>query len=103
MNTALYLSLHNTGETADALVGARSAVARAVELHESRMEGYIMRMRPVSRLPLPAGGQVTLKPGGFHIMLIDLQQDLKPGDTVTVELRFEQSTPITITAPVRQP
>ena len=61
------------------LIGAESPVAAIVEVHEMRMEGNVMRMRAVPRLELPAGKLVELKPGGYHIMLIDLRQPLKNG------------------------
>jgi len=71
------------------LVGASSPVAGSVELHEMRMEGDLMKMRLVPRLPLPAGKPVTLKPGGYHLMLYDLKQQLQEGTRVPIRLEFE--------------
>jgi len=71
------------------LVGASSPVAGSVELHEMRMEGDLMKMRLVPRLPLPAGKPVVLKPGGYHLMLYDLKQQLQEGTRVPVRLEFE--------------
>jgi copper(I)-binding protein len=69
------------------LVSARSPVAGVVEIHEMAMEGNVMRMRALANgLELPAGKAVELKPGGYHIMLLDLKQQLKPGDTVPLSL-----------------
>jgi periplasmic copper chaperone A len=64
-------------------------VAGSVELHEMRMEGDLMKMRLVPRLPLPAGKPVTLKPGGYHLMLYDLKQQLQEGTRVPIRLEFE--------------
>ena len=71
------------------LVAGSSPVASVVEIHEMRMEGTTMRMRAVPGLDLPAGKAVELKPGGYHLMLMDLKQPLKSGDTVTVSLVVE--------------
>lgn len=72
------------------LVAASSPVAGVVEIHEMAMEGTIMKMRAVAGgLDLPAGKPVELKPGGYHVMLIDLKQAVKAGDTVPVTLVVE--------------
>lgn len=71
------------------LVAASSAVAGVVEIHEMSMQGDVMRMRAVAALELPAGKPVELKPGGYHVMLMDLKQPLKAGDTVSVSLVIE--------------
>jgi len=71
------------------LVGAESPSAATVEVHEMRMEQNVMRMRAMPRLELPAGKTVELKPGGYHIMLIDLKKPLKKGDSVPLRLRIE--------------
>ena len=71
------------------LVSVSSPVAGVVEIHEMKMEGDVMRMRAVSDLALPAGKPVALKPGGYHVMLLDLKQALKAGDTVPVTLVVE--------------
>jgi periplasmic copper chaperone A len=73
------------------LVAASSPVAGVVEIHEMSMDGNVMKMRAVPSLPLPAGKPVELKPGGFHIMLMDLKQPLKAGDAVPVVLVVEGS------------
>ncbi len=70
-----------------ALVGAESPLAGIVEIHEMRMEGNTMRMRGVEKLELPAGRTVELKPGGYHVMLMDLKAPLKKGDTVPIKLK----------------
>ncbi len=102
-NGAVYLKLVNTGEVADRLVSAETDVASVVELHETKMEGDVMKMSPVSGgIELPAGETVSLEPGGLHIMLIDLTEDLAPGDKIKLTLNFEISDPISIEAEVRE-
>jgi len=78
-----------TSASGGRLVSASSPVANVVEIHEMAMEGNVMRMRAVDGIDLPAGKAVELKPGGYHVMLIDLKRQLKPGDTVPVTLVVE--------------
>lgn len=73
------------------LVGGSSLVCGRVELHTMRMEGGMMVMRQVPDIPLPKGQTVSLKPGGLHIMCIDLKQPLKPGERVPVSLQLRSS------------
>jgi periplasmic copper chaperone A len=68
------------------LVGVRTPVAGVAEVHEMKMEGDVMRMRALPALELPAGKTVELKPGGYHLMLLDLKQPLAKGSTVPVTL-----------------
>ena len=71
------------------LVSASSPLAGVVEMHEMAMDGNVMKMRAVTALDLPAGKTVELKPGGYHLMLLDLKQELKAGETVPVTLVIE--------------
>ena len=71
------------------LVAVESPVAGTVQIHEMKMENDVMKMRAIQRLDLPAGKAIDLKPGGYHVMLMDLKQPLKKGETVPISLRFE--------------
>ncbi len=71
------------------LTGARSAVAGIVEVHEMKMDNGIMRMRPAGSLQLKAGQSIELKSGGYHLMMMDLKQQLKTGDVVPLTLEFK--------------
>ena len=71
------------------LVEARSPVAGVVEVHEMVMEKEVMKMRAMKGLDLPAGKTVELKPGGYHVMLMDLKEQMKEGTTVPVTLVVE--------------
>jgi len=99
--SAVYVTLSNSGPQADTLVAASTDAARAVELHEVQNEGGVMKMRPVKSIPVPAGGKVELKPGGYHLMLLDLKHDLKPGEKIPVTLKFEHGADVAIDAVVR--
>ena len=78
-----------TSPTDARLVEARSALTPSVEVHEMAMEKDVMKMRQVNGVPLPAGKPVELKPGGFHMMLLDLKQQVKAGETVPLTLVVE--------------
>ena len=88
------------------LLSASSPVAGVVEIHEMLMDGDVMKMRAVSSLNLPAGKAVDLKPGGHHVMLIDLKKQLVAGDTVPITLVVEsagQRETLEVKAVVRAP
>ncbi len=78
-----------TSSTGGRLVSATSPVAGVVEIHEMKMEGDVMKMKAVPGLELPAGKMVELKPGGYHVMMMDLKKELKAGETVPVTLVVE--------------
>jgi len=71
------------------LISAKSPAAGIVEVHEMAMEGGVMKMRAVDGLALPMGKAVELKPGGYHVMLMDLKSQVKDGDAVPLTLTFE--------------
>lgn len=82
------------------LVGAASPVAGVVEIHEMAMDNNVMKMRAINALELPAGREVQLKPGGHHVMLLDLKRPLKAGDKIPVELRLETRDGKRISQPI---
>jgi copper(I)-binding protein len=75
---------------AESLVGASSPAAARVELHRTIMEGTMAKMRPVGRIDLAPGKPVELKPGGYHMMLVDIAKPLAKGDRVPLRLEFER-------------
>jgi periplasmic copper chaperone A len=101
--TGAFMELTSPGDVR--LLEVRSSAARIVEIHETKMDNNIMRMRAVAGLDVPAGKGVQLKPGGFHVMLIDLNQTLKAGDSVPLTLVFEgkdgKRETIDVKSPVR--
>ena len=87
-----YLKVTNNGAAADKLVGATTDIAGRVEIHEMSMSGGVMQMRPLDAgLELKAGQTVELKPGGYHVMFMDLKRQLKQGETVKATLQFEKA------------
>jgi copper(I)-binding protein len=84
-----YLTITNTGTADDTLVSATSPVAGVTQIHEMKMEGDVMKMNEVEGgLVIPAGQSVTLEPGGFHIMFMELKQAFVEGSMVPVTLTF---------------
>ncbi len=84
-----FMQLRNAG-AADRVVGASSPVAGRVEMHVTVREGDVMKMREVKSFEVPAGGGFELKPGGAHLMLVDLERQLKLGDKVPLTLKLEK-------------
>jgi len=100
-NTAAYMTLHNTGGAPDRLTGARHESARMTELHRTTIdEAGLARMGKVEGLDLPAGGQATLEPGGYHLMLMGVGS-LVEGDTVHLTLLLDVSDSVRVAAEVR--
>lgn len=87
------------------LVEASSPLAGVVEVHEMSMEKDVMKMRAVKALDLPAGRSVELKPGGYHIMLMDLKEQMKEGAivplTLVIEGKDRKRSTIEVKAPVK--
>ncbi|MCG8350105.1 MAG: copper chaperone PCu(A)C [Chloroflexales bacterium] len=100
--SAAYMTIVNNSSAPDAVVGVSTDVADVVELHTVEMDGDVMRMRPISQIDVPANGSVELKPGGLHIMLIGLKQELSAGDTINLTLMLQNTGEIQVEVPVRQ-
>jgi len=98
-----YMTFHNEGDVPDKLIAGKTDVAEAVEFHShSTDENGVMRMRMVEGgvIDIPAGDSVTLEPGGLHIMLINLTQPLKKGDSFPFTLKFEEFGDVTLDVPI---
>ncbi len=92
--------MHLTSKDGARLLSASSDVAAVVEIHEMAMDGNVMRMRPIRSLDLPPGSTVELKPGGYHMMLMDLKRPLATGERIKVELRLETRDKKLVTQPI---
>ena len=88
-NGAAYLTL--IAPAGDRLTGIASPAAATTQLHEMTNNHGVMQMREVPAIDLPPGREVTLKPGGLHIMMMGLKHPLQPGQSVPLTLRFEKS------------
>jgi len=98
---AAYMVIHNNTDADDALVGVSSPVAEFVELHLSSMDDEgMMSMNQVMEIAVPAHADAVLKPGSYHVMLIDLHEPLEEGTEVELSLEFMNAEPQTVSAPV---
>ncbi|BAJ62902.1 copper chaperone PCu(A)C [Anaerolinea thermophila] len=103
-NSAIYLKIENATKEDDALISASCDAAMMTELHMTQMmDDGTMKMEPQEKISIPAGQTVELKPGGLHIMLMNLKKDLKTGDTLNLKLKFEKSGEIEVSVPVKEP
>ena len=94
-----FMKIDNSG-AADQLLSASSPAAGEVQLHQMSMEGNVMKMGQVKDIAVPANGSVDLKPGGYHIMLMNIKAPLKAGDTVPVKLKFAKAGEVEVKLPV---
>lgn len=101
--TGAFMQITSNADTR--LVSVSSPLTPMAEVHEMAMDNNVMRMRQVTGIDLPAGRTVELKPGGYHVMLMDLKQQVKAGESVPLTLVFEnkagQRETVQVTAPVR--
>ena len=87
-----YMTITNTGTAADHLVGGSTDIARGFEVHEMKMEGGVMKMRPVAGgIEIKPGQSVTLDPSGYHVMFVGLKDQLKQGDHFKATLQFDKA------------
>lgn len=92
-----YMTIKNTGSKADRLIGGSVSFAKKVEVHEMKVIDDIMKMREVAGgLEIPAGGEVTLKPGSYHIMFMKLQEQMNAGEKRAVTLKFQNAGEVEI-------
>lgn len=92
-----YMVIRNTGNAPDRLISASVDFAGKTEIHEMAMENDIMKMRELADgLEIPAGGEVVLKPGGYHVMFMKLQEQLKEGESRKATLVFEKAGPVEV-------
>lgn len=102
-NGGAFMVIANNGGGADRLLSAASPASKMVELHETVSEGGVMKMvHQPQGFEIPAGGKVELKPGGKHIMLMNLAAPLEAGQTIQITLQFEKAGAQTINVPVRE-
>ena len=102
--TGGYLMIHNHGRKADRLIGVSADFAARSEIHEMIHDNGVMKMRPLDGgIEIPAGGMVTLKPGGMHLMLMGLAEPLEPGRMLELTLEFASGHSITVPAHVKGP
>jgi len=97
-----YMIIANAGSEADALIAAASAIAISVEIHETTTDASgTMGMQPVDKIEVPAGGSVSLEPGGYHLMLMGVTEMPPVGEMVEITLTFETGGDVVVQAEVK--
>ena len=95
-NGGVYFELHNHGSAPDELLSISSVVSDAVEIHESKMEGDVMKMTMLTSLPIKGYADIAFEPNGLHVMLVNLKQELKLDDEFEIVLHFKNHEDITV-------
>lgn len=98
--TGAFMVLNNASGNAYQLTSAQAEIANVTELHETSMHGETMQMKQVPNIAIPANGQAILKPGSFHVMLIDLKQPVNEGENHKITLTFSDNSQKVVEAPV---
>lgn len=98
---AAYLTIHNSGSEADQLLKVSSDAVQMIHLHLAEEKDGMMSMHPVDAIDVPAGGDAVLKPGSYHMMLMGLTREIKPGEKITLYLTFAKAGEITTQAEAR--
>lgn len=102
--SAAYMKIENKGGQSDVLIAAETDVAGLVELHETVVENNMAMMKPLAEgISLPLGSVTELRPGGLHVMLMDMKRELKVGESITLTLIFKSGKRVTFDVPVRMP
>lgn len=100
-NSAVFMNITNRGPDAQ-IVYAKSPSATTVELHTHINDNGIMRMRRIRQIDLPSGQQIMLKPGGLHVMLLGLKQNLIAGEAIEVTVGFADGSERLLQVPVKK-
>ncbi len=98
-----FMLIKNSNAEADLLLKASSDAAEMVQIHETTMQAGVMSMAEVPGITIPTGSAVELKPGSYHIMLIGLKRELKQGETISINLSFQNAGDIGFEIPAQMP
>ena len=101
--TGAFMVIKNIGDKDVRVLKADNPASKATELHNHINDGGVMKMRPVSSIDIKAKGEAILKPGGLHVMLIDLKAPMKEGDVVPITLNFDDGSSKKVDAQVLRP
>lgn len=101
--TGAFMVIRNNGDKDVKVLKADNPASKVTELHTHINDGGVMKMRPVPAIDVKARGEAVLKPGGLHVMLIDLKAPMKEGDTVPLTLTFDDGSTKKVDAKVVKP
>jgi len=100
--SAAYMMIMNHGDKDDQLLSVKSSIAKVIEIHNVKKENGMMKMYPVKFFEIAAGKTQELKPGGYHLMLMNLSKTLKVGEEIEFMLHFKHSGMVKLIAPVKE-
>lgn len=103
MNTAFYFKVENNSDKADTLLSVKSTIAKTVQMHETFKKDGMMGMRHIDAIPVNAKSTLEFKPGGYHVMVMNLNKDLMSGSSAEFTLHFKYFGDIKVNAPVKMP
>lgn len=104
VNSAAYMVIENKGNAPDKLLSVSGDIADMIQVHQTREKDGMMVMEEIADgLEIPANGNVELRPASYHIMLMGVKRDLKPGDTFKLTLNFQSGKVIPVDVTVREP
>jgi copper(I)-binding protein len=95
-NAAVYFSMHNHSSVDDELIGATATVTDVIEIHESTMEGGVMKMEMLSSMPIAADEEIVFTPGRLHLMLVSIKEELILGGHIGLILHFRAHEDIVV-------
>jgi len=101
--TGAFMVIKNNGDKDVKVVKADNPASKVTELHTHLNEGGVMKMRPVPAIDIKAKGEAVLKPGGLHVMMIDLKAPMKEGDVVPITLTFDDGSSKQVDAKIVRP
>lgn len=101
-NSAAYMQIFNGGNTADTLRVVETDIAKAAQVHESFQKDGLTGMRPAGAITIPPDSVFALSPGGFHVMLMGIKEQLTTGDTLKLHLDFARAGMRTVAVPVKK-
>ena len=101
--TGAFMVIKNNGDKDVKVLKADNPVSKVTELHTHLNEGGVMKMRPVPGIDIKPKGEAVLKPGGLHVMMIDLKAQMKEGDVVPITLSFDDGSSKQVDAKVVRP
>ena len=100
--TAAFMTIQNTGSKEMTLISATCEVSEIVQIHTMEQVGEVMKMKELSKLSVPANGQTSLAPKGYHIMLIGLLRSISEGEVIPLSLNFTDGSIVNVAAVVRK-
>jgi copper(I)-binding protein len=101
-NAAIYFAIHNHSQTSDELIGASTTITNTVEIHESSQVNDVIQMNMLTSIPLEADEEITFKPGGLHVMLIGIDQELEAGEHIGLILHFQKHEDILVNVHIEE-